>query len=327
MRTARLALVAAAAMVLGIAWGGATGCSKNTTTGRSQFLLLSLSQEAQLGAEAKGQLVAEMGGEMSRAEIRSYVTQVGTRLLGPAIERDPQMGSLQWEFTVLDSDVINAFALPGGKVFMSRGLMQKMTNEAQLAAVLGHEIGHVTARHGNERVSRTVSAQFGLEVAASILSGSESGQLIAQVASQGAGLWLMSYDRRQESESDALGADYMVAVGYDPMGAVQVMEILAEASGGQSPPEILSTHPDPKRRANDLRNRIAEKYPHTQGNSAYTLREQEFRTNVLNRLRSAYPHAGTPRLAAYVGEDTPEGALCAFVGCGCRSGHIAHGKE
>ncbi|MDX2132865.1 MAG: M48 family metallopeptidase [Planctomycetota bacterium] len=313
MHAARLFVLVLAAMCVAI---GAGGCQKNTTTGRSQFLLLSLEQEAQLGAEAKPQMLAEMGGEIARGEIRAYVTQVGNRLLVPALERDPEMRALAWEFTVLDSDVINAFALPGGKVFMSRGLMQKMTNEAQLAAVLGHEIGHVTARHGNERVSRTAAAQMGLEVASSVLSGSESGPLITQLAGQGTQLFLMRYDRRQESESDSLGAEYMVGVKYDPMGAVQVMEILAEAAGGQSPPEILSTHPDPARRAQDLRAKIAAEFSFSQGNPEYTLREAEFRQNVLRRLSTAYPHAGTPRLAAYPREGMPEGATCSFAGCG-----------
>lgn len=291
-----------------------TGCETNPTTSRNQMLLLSLQQESELGTEAKPQMLAEFGGAMARSDINSYVSGIGRRLVGQAVERDPRMSAFQWEFVVLDSDVINAFALPGGKVFMSRGLMQKMTNEAQLAAVLGHEVGHVMARHGNERVSRNLAADLGLQVAAEVLGGSQGGQIISEIASQGTAIFLMSYDRRQESESDSLGAEYMVGLKYDPMGAVQVMEILQAESQGRTPPEILSTHPDPGRRAEDLRRQIAEKYSHTQGNTEYQLKEAEFRTNVLRKLTLAYPHAGEPTLA---GADSlaPEGALGVLVGC------------
>ncbi|GJQ28499.1 MAG: Zn-dependent protease [Phycisphaerae bacterium] len=298
--------------IVGIVAGG---CQTNATTGRQQMLFLSLQHEAQLGAEAKPQMLAEMGPAMSRAEINLYVERVGKSLLAPALERDPKMASFTWEFTVLDSNVINAFALPGGKVFMSRGLMQKMTNEAQLAAVLGHEIGHVMARHGNERVSRTLAAQLGLEVAAAAMGSGESAQLIHQIAAQSTELFLMSYDRRQESESDSLGAEYMVAVGYDPMGAVQVMEILNAVAGSSKPPEILSTHPDPARRAEALRKKIANEFPQTQGNPAYKLKEAEFKSGILNKLSRAFPHAGEPTLAG-AASIVPEGALGALVG-GC----------
>lgn len=295
---------------------GAAGCETNKTTGRSQLLFLSLQQEATLGAEAKPQMLAEMGPAMARADINLYVANIGKALLVPALERDPDMAKFQWEFTVLDSDVINAFALPGGKVFMSRGLMQKMTNEAQLASVLGHEIGHVMARHGNERVSRTLAAQMGLEIAGAAMGSSESGALISQIAAQSTQIFLMKYDRNQESESDSLGAEYMVKVNYDPMGAVQVMDLFASLSGGKSQPEILSTHPDPVRRAADLRKKIAADFPQTQGNASYKLKDAEFRANFLQKMSLAYPHAGEPTLAGAESIVPPE-AIGALVGnCG-----------
>lgn len=295
---------------------GATGCQTNKTTGRSQMIFMSLEQEAALGAEAKPQMLAEMGPAMARADINTYVVNIGKALLVPALERDPAMAKFQWEFTVLDSDVINAFALPGGKVFMSRGLMQKMTNEAQLAAVLGHEIGHVMARHGNERVSRSLATQMGLEVAGAAMGSTESAALIRQIAAQSTQIFLMKYDRNQESESDSLGAEYMVRLNYDPMGAVQVMDLFASLSGGKRQPEILSTHPDPVRRASDLRKKIAAQFPQTQGNATYRLKDAEFRANFLQKMSLAYPHAGTPTLA---GADSivPPDAIGALVGnCG-----------
>jgi predicted Zn-dependent protease len=291
-------------------------CQSNPTTGRQQWLLLSLEQEAQLGKEAKPQMLQEMGPAMGRAEINAYVEGVGRRLLARALPRDPRMASLDWEFIVLDNDVINAFALPGGKVFISRGLMQKLSNEAQLAAVVGHEIGHVFARHGNERVSQTLTAQLGLAIAAEALAGSESGQIIAQVAENATELFLLAYSRDQESESDMLGAAYMVEESYDPMGAVQVMELFVELSGGKRQPEILSTHPDPARRAENLRRRIAEDYAFTQGNPAYSLREKEYRDGFLSRYRAAYPHAGEPTFAG-AGAIVPQGAVGVLIANHC----------
>jgi predicted Zn-dependent protease len=288
-------------------------CTTNPTTGRRQFTLLSHKEEAALGIQAKPQLVAEFGGEMARADIRGYVSEVGGRLLMSALEQDPKMADLPWEFTVLDSDVINAFALPGGKVFMSRGLAQLMTNEAQLAGVLGHEVGHVMARHTNERFSRAAAAQVTLGIGGSLLGGSASGQMIADLAGKATSLTLMSYDRGQETESDRLGVRYMVKNGYDPRGQVQVMEILRDSMKGARQPEILSTHPLPESRIRDLQALIARDYPSTQNNPAYSLREQEFRDRFLARLRAAYPNAGPSRLAAGAHEAPPEGAIGALL--------------
>jgi len=305
MRTAIL-LSTIVALLLG-------ACTTNPTTGRRQFTTLSIEEEIALGAEAKPGVVSEFGGELAREDIKAYVSDIGRKLAATTAQDDPRMAELQWEFVVLDSDVINAFALPGGKIFISRGLLVKMTNEAQLAGVLGHEIGHVTARHTNERFSRTAATQVGLSVGAILLGGSGEAKLISDLAAQAAPIALMSYDRSQETESDILGVRYMTRLGYDPMGQVQVMEILAQASGGASPPEILSTHPDPGRRANDLRKIIADQYPHTQNSPQFTFKAAEFKSKVLNKLSLAFPHAGEPRRAR--ADDVPAGAIGTLSSC------------
>lgn len=258
--------------------------------------LLSWAEEVQLGAEATPQFLAEGGGQLPDQQVVSYVRGIGNRLVA---EVDPAElpGEAEWEFHVLDSSVINAFALPGGKVFMSRGLMEKMTNEAQLAGVLGHEIGHVTRRHGNARISQAMLIQFGvvgLAVAGS-MSDEEWAQFIGIGAAAGGQLYLLKYTRDQETEADAYGVRYMTGAGYNPVGQVQVMEILRAAGGGAGTPEWLSTHPAPDTRIQNLEQMIVRDYPDFDKPGAYAFREQEFQQNILARLKQLPPAKhGTP---------------------------------
>jgi predicted Zn-dependent protease len=262
---------------------GLQACATNPTTGRSQFQALSIEEEIAIGTQGKPEMIKEYGGEVAKVELRQYITEVGMRLVATTAQDDQAILQLPWEFTLLDSPVINAFALPGGKVFMSRGLASKMTNEAQLAAVLGHEVGHVTARHVNDRFARQMGAQVGLGVL-SILLGADVGG-----AGNLVGLALMSYDREQELESDALGMRYMARAGYDPLGTKQVMEILAREAGGRGGSEIMSTHPLPESRVKRAQQLLETEYAFTQGNSQFKLGEQEFAARFLSKLAAAYP--------------------------------------
>jgi predicted Zn-dependent protease len=279
---------------------GMVGCSTNPTTGRMQFNSLTPEQEIAIGAEAAPQLTEEYGGAVADQRLQGYITQVGQRML-PYTEGDAP--SLPWEFVLLDSDVINAFALPGGKVFMSRGLADRMTNEAQLASVLGHEIGHVTARHVNERVtqSRVVTGLLtaGVAVAGTSDSGLVTGAVQQIMGSAGQG-YLLKYGRDQELEADALGVRYMAKAGYDPLGALQVQQILKSASEGQLQPEILSTHPHPESRIRALQEMLAGEYAPTQNNPRYQLYEDRFKASFLDRLATLppAPDASTTELVA-----------------------------
>ncbi|MEM6855877.1 MAG: M48 family metalloprotease, partial [Planctomycetota bacterium] len=209
--------------------------------------------------------------------------------------------NLPWNFNVLDSDQINAFALPGGKVFMSRGLLEKMTNEAQLAGVLGHEIGHVTAQHVNARMSQALIIQgiaIGTTVAGEV-ADDDTLRVLGVGAGLGGGVYLLKFGRDQESESDMLGVRYMTRLGYNPWGQVQVMQILKEAQGGGSGPEFFATHPLPQTRIDRLQKLIAEQYPGVRqsdgGDEAYGINDQyrfgerSFQTNVLDELQKLAP--------------------------------------
>lgn len=245
------------------------GCSTNAATGRSQFILLSADSVRQMGEEARDDVLAQNGGEVDSPELRAYVREVGLALLANV---EPEYRDLDWEFLVADADILNAFALPGGKVFITTGLLSTFANEAEIAGVLGHEIGHVTARHVDERLSSALVAQVGLAV----LDASTDSELVvlgSNLLTQGA---LLKFSRAQESESDRLGVRYMVAAGYDPVGMRMVLEVLRDAAAGGGTPEMLSTHPDPGRRVNDVQGLIDGPYAETQGSPAYGLRETRF---------------------------------------------------
>lgn len=286
MRIQPILAILAAALLVAVQ----TGCGVK---------LLSLSEEVALGSEAAPQLTQEYGGAVPDARLGNSLTRVG-RSMTETLDGD--FRDLPWEFTLLNSPVINAFALPGGKVFVSRALIERMTNEAQLAGVLGHEIGHVTARHGNQKISASLIAQGVVVGAAVAASGSDSTLIQAGVpmlVQAGSGSFLLKYGRDQELESDRLGMEYMTRVGYNPIGMRQTMEILAEASGGSSPPEFFSTHPHPESRIEQIDNLIETRYSNTQFNEQYQVYQARFNDEFLQPLsRIPQPQASRLNLLA-----------------------------
>lgn len=307
------------------------GCETNAATGRSQFLAMSRDEEIALGEQAQPELTEQYGGAVTDPAVNAYLTQIGEAL---AAQTEADNPSLPWEFTLLDDDIINAFALPGGKVFLSRGLAEKMTNEAQLAAVVGHEIGHVTARHSNERFGQQLGLGIGGAVLGAVIGGvidSDNGVGIgAGVGGTVGGIAALSYSRDQEIEADRLGMRYMERLGYDPRGAIQVQEILGEASKGQSrPPEILSTHPLSSTRIRALEKRFEKYYQHTINNPAYQLFPERYEQRMLSRLNQIAQARGrggeVVLTSAEVGAamDAEFGGLGpAHVWCGhCRAAH------
>ena len=281
----RQAIAGVLALALGASLG-ATGCATNAATGRRQFNFLSRADEIALGEQAAPQLTDQYGGEVRDARLTGYVDEVARTML-PHVEAEYR--DLPWEFTLLDSDVINAFALPGGKVFVSRGLAERMSNEAQLAGVLGHEMGHVTAEHADKHMSR----QWGLAIAgigASILAGQSDDDLVrygVPMLVSGAGVFSLTFSRDEELEADRLGVRYMTRAGYDPVGQLGLMRILVRAAGSSSPPEFLSTHPAPQRRVEQMERLLAGEYAHTQNNPAFGLYESRFRDRFLNIVEAS----------------------------------------
>lgn len=297
MRSALVLVVSALTVVSSCI--GLTGCSTNPATGRTQLRLLPASEVNSLGAQAKPDLIREYGGEVPQAQLREYVAEVGNRL---AAHVEPEYADIEWSFIVLNSDVINAFALPGGNVFISRGLLNRFTNESQLAGVLGHEIGHVTGRHVDERISQAVTAEIGLGVLGA-LTDSQLAILAAQLFSGG---YQLSFGRNQEIESDTLGMRYMTAAGYDPHGMLEVMEILRDAAGGASQPEFLSTHPHPQTRIDTINRLLRRQYADTQNNPDYRKYQSRFE-------QRARPHLG-PRQTGMASPESIAAMWCAHCG-------------
>ena len=277
-----------------------TGCATDPTTGDRFFSLFTWDQEAALGLEAAPGFTDQFGGPLPNEAVRAYVSEVGASMLPYLEEGVPD--DLPWEFTILDSDVINAFALPGGQIFITRGLAAQLENEAQLAGVLGHEIGHVTKRHGNRQMSRSVALQGGL-VASSIVIGAadedsalrQYGQYGLPVAQVGGQLVLLSYGRDAEYDADEAGMKYMSLAGYKPVGQLGVMQVLADMSqGGQRPPALLSTHPYPEDRINRIRRLLETTYQQAQNNPENVLNADAYQQRMLRPLASMPPAPPPP---------------------------------
>lgn len=230
-------------------------CTMNPATGQRQLALMSEGQEIAMGRQSHPEVLAAFGAYDS-PEWQSYIQEVGAKLAAGS-ER-PQ---LDWTFTVLDDPVVNAMALPGGYVYVNRGILAHFNSEAELASVLGHEIGHVTARHSVEQISRAQLAQISLGVAA---VASEDFRPYAGLAAQGVGLLFLKFGRDDERQSDHLGLRYMTRAGYDPTEMPKVFATLGRISQSQGlrpTPQWLSTHPDPGNRVADMTARITELPP------------------------------------------------------------------
>ena len=186
----------------------------NPATGQTEFTAMSPEQERQTGKAQHPQVLMQFGGAYDDPELQAYVTRTGRELV--AVSELPKE---EFTFTVLDSDVINAFALPGGYVYITRGLLALADDEAELAGVMAHEIGHVTARHSAQRYSRGVLAQGGVAIGsilAGVLGGSAGAQLAQQAGGASAQAYLAGYSRDQEFQADDLGVRYLARAGYDP---------------------------------------------------------------------------------------------------------------
>jgi len=229
---------------------------QNPITGEVQNVGLTVEQEIVMGLEAAPQMAAEFGGLDPDQEAQNLVDQVGQNIV-----RSSAAGSsdYQFEFHLLaDSQTINAFALPGGQVFITAGLFDQLQNVDQLAGVLGHEIGHVIGRHSAEQIARAQLTEglTGAAVIAAYDPNNPSSAQQAQMAVLVGQLINMRYGRDDEIESDFFGVCYMDEAGYDPQAMIGVMEILAQASGGQSQPEFFSTHPNPENRIQRIQEAI-----------------------------------------------------------------------
>lgn len=284
-RCLSISLFACAALCAGI-----SGCTTNAATGKKILTLgMTRSEEISLGAQAAPEFTKEYGGKVENSQLQQYVTNIGSKM---AAKTEAQNPTLPWEFTLLNTEVVNAFALPGGKVFFTRGLAEQLTNEAQMAGVLGHEIGHVTAQHGAQRIASQTAFNVGMVAAAVVVgvSGNEQvqkyGALGVPALAIGGNLVLLKYGRDEELEADRLGVRYMSSVGYNPRGQLEVMQVLAKLSQGNSQPAILSTHPDPAARIEQIQKLLSTEYASTQGNPNYQEFKDRYQVEFLEVIKT-----------------------------------------
>ena len=250
---ARFILAAVIALVALISYFGNT--SVNPVTGEKQRVAMTPEQEVAIGLKAAPQMAAQMGGLSQNPKARELVQRVGARLV-----RESFAGKSAYKFSfhvLADRRTVNAFALPGGPIFITEGLLGRLRTEGELAGVLGHEIGHVIARHASERLAKQQLTQS-LISAVVVGSGDYTSAQIAQLAGS---MINMKYGRDDELESDALGVRIAFEAGYDPRAMAGVMEILAKASSGSQQPEFASTHPAPENRQARIREEIAKRFP------------------------------------------------------------------
>lgn len=242
-----------------------TTCAVNPVTGKKELMLLSEDQEKALGLESDPGIIASYGSYEDE-KLLQFLTDRGKKMA--AISHRP---NLDYQFRILDSPVVNAFAVPGGYVYFTRGILAHFNNEAQFAGVLGHEIGHVTARHSARQYTKQVIAQVGLLVGMVV---SEDFRKYADLASTGVSLLFLKFSRDNESESDRLGVEYSTKIGYNAHEMADFFTTLGRLSGeGGRIPTFLSTHPDPADRNKKVDALASEWQAKTTGNSYQTNRD------------------------------------------------------
>jgi predicted Zn-dependent protease len=239
-------------MVAAAATAALIACATNPATGKRQLMLVSEAQEIAMG-KAADQEVAAAYGLYPDPKVQAYVETLGKRLAAASERPD-----LPWSFKVVDDAAVNAFALPGGYIYVTRGILTHLSSEAELVAVLGHEIGHVTARHSASQMSQQQLAMGGLVLGMVV---KPELQRFGELAQQSLGLLFLKFGRDDENQADELGLRYMTRVGYDPGAMLEVFDVLDGVTraegGGARMPDWLSTHPSPENRLARIQARIA----------------------------------------------------------------------
>lgn len=236
-------------LALFVTAGLISGCATNPVTGKSELSLVSEQQELAIGAQQYAPARQSQGGDYEvDPGLTAYVNQVGQRLASVSDRKLP------YEFKVLNNSVPNAWALPGGKISVNRGLLTELKSESELAAVLGHEIVHAAARHGAQQMSKGMLLQVGVAGVTIAAQGEEYGGLVQMGAGVGAQLLSQKYGRDAERESDYYGMQYMVRAGYDPQGAVDLQRTFVKLSEGRQQDWLsgmFASHPPSQERVNN----------------------------------------------------------------------------
>lgn len=233
----------------------------NEVTDEVQYIDVTVAQEIALGLQAAPQMAQQYGGESPDQQMSDLVETIGNRIVQSS---NLQETGYQFDFHLLaDDKTVNAFALPGGQVFVTVGLLNLLQTEGELAGVLGHEIGHVVARHSAEHMAKAKLTEglTGAAVMASVDPNNPNSVGVAQMAALVGQMVNMKFGREDELESDKLGVRFIATAGYDPRALIRVMEALAQASSGSRQPEFLSSHPNPENRIEKIQEAIEAEFP------------------------------------------------------------------
>ena len=291
---ARAALVLT--LLLPMVWVAACTVGKNPVTGNRRAVGYSWEEEIKMGKQAHQQ-IQQVYGFYTEGDIDEYVRRIGQRVLQESHmrrpETDEQFRNTEFTFQVLDSDTPNAFALPGGYVYVTRGLVSRLNNEAQLAVVLGHEIGHVAARHASQQAFEQQAGQIGL-IAGAILGQEALGvpaQSILNLGGTATQLLFLQYSRSDERESDELGVEYAALAGYEAAEGAEFFNSLEriQEQQGQAVPGFLSTHPDPGNREERIVELAKKWAPKTEMNM---VNKEDFYQNVDGMVIGSNPRQG-----------------------------------
>jgi len=260
-------------------------CATNPVTGKREISLMSEAQEISIGQENHPQILAEMGQHRDPG-LQQYVSGIGLKLA-----KTSERPNLPWTFTVVDQPVVNAFAVPGGFIYITRGILAYLDNEAQLVGVVGHEIGHVTARHSAQQYTRAAGGQIGLLALGIFVPGA---QQFGQLGAQALGLLFLKYGRDDELQSDSLGAKYAAANGWDPRAVPQFLATLGRLSEGSEKgiPNWLSTHPEPASRVDEVQTVVQQL---TAGQSNFATNRDEYLRRIDGIIFGDNPEQGIVR--------------------------------
>ncbi len=247
------------------------GCATNPITGRQELMLFSPQQDIEIGRKYAPHLERQLGGRITDQTLQNYIDGVGQRIA--AVSHNPDF---EYHFVALNHESTNAFALPGGYVFITRGMLEKLESEAQLAAILAHEVAHIVARD----TMNVMSNQIGIDTLLSAVTSEDTPSGVLTAADLTHQIIGLSYSREDEKTADLAGLDYMTWAGYNPYGMVETIRML-QSQQRFRPIEFFSTHPSPQNRLGYLTQKIQTQYPNV---TTLKVGRQDYQTYVLQNL-------------------------------------------
>ena len=260
-------------LILGLSLCFFTGCAVNPVTGEEELMLFPERQDIAIGRKYAPEVEKQMGGRIADESLQQYIDSVGQEIARVSHKR-----GFEYHFVALNHEATNAFALPGGYIFITKGMLEKLTTEAQLAGILAHEIVHIVARDSSAAMSREV----GIDILLAAVTSEKTQRSVLTAADLTRQILGLQYSRRDERDADLAGLDYMVKAGYNPYGQVEVMQMLEEENAVR-PVEFLSSHPAPQNRIAYMRQKIQANYYNLEG---LKIGREDYHRSVLEKLDS-----------------------------------------